>query len=116
MKTTWILRIEGLAMLAAALTVYGMNQTGWVVFALFFLAPDLGMIGYGFGPRVGAWTYNLLHTTVLPLAWGLWILKIGTSSNLWMPAVWLAHIGFDRLMGYGLKRGDGFKDTHLQEH
>jgi hypothetical protein len=27
--------------------------------------------------------------------------------------IWIAHIGFDRLMGYGLKIGPGFKDTHL---
>jgi len=28
--------------------------------------------------------------------------------------VWLAHIGFDRFFGYGLKYPTGFKDTHLQ--
>ena len=28
--------------------------------------------------------------------------------------VWLAHIGFDRVLGYGLKYPEGFKETHLQ--
>jgi hypothetical protein len=27
--------------------------------------------------------------------------------------IWAAHIGFDRLVGYGLKYGTGFKETHL---
>jgi hypothetical protein len=27
--------------------------------------------------------------------------------------VWLAHIGVDRLLGYGLKYNDNFQHTHL---
>jgi Domain of unknown function (DUF4260) len=27
--------------------------------------------------------------------------------------IWLAHIGIDRVLGYGLKYPTGFKDTHL---
>jgi hypothetical protein len=27
--------------------------------------------------------------------------------------IWLAHIGADRLLGYGLKYPTAFKDTHL---
>jgi hypothetical protein len=28
--------------------------------------------------------------------------------------IWLAHQGFDRMLGYGLKYPTFFKDTHLQ--
>ena len=28
--------------------------------------------------------------------------------------IWLAHIGFDRSLGYGLEYPSGFRDTHLQ--
>jgi hypothetical protein len=28
--------------------------------------------------------------------------------------IWLAHIGFDRMLGYGLKYPTFFEDTHLQ--
>jgi hypothetical protein len=28
--------------------------------------------------------------------------------------IWLAHIGADRALGYGLKYPTAFKDTHLQ--
>lgn len=27
--------------------------------------------------------------------------------------IWLAHIGMDRMLGYGLKYPTDFKDTHL---
>ena len=27
--------------------------------------------------------------------------------------IWIAHIGFDRALGYGLKYATGFRDTHL---
>lgn len=29
-------------------------------------------------------------------------------------SIWVAHIGFDRLPGYGLKPPTAFKDTHLR--
>jgi uncharacterized protein DUF4260 len=28
--------------------------------------------------------------------------------------IWIAHVGADRALGYGLKYPSGFKDTHLQ--
>ena len=27
--------------------------------------------------------------------------------------LWLAHVGIDRMLGYGLKQAGGFQDTHL---
>ena len=40
---------------------------------------------------------------------------VGDSSTATQIAlIWLAHIGVDRLLGYGLKYPTGFKDTHLQ--
>jgi hypothetical protein len=114
MKPNLILRAEGLALLLVSLAAYSINQPGWGIFALLFLAPDLGILGYLGGPKAGAWAYNALHTTILPLMWGLWIWKSGHPADFWMPALWLSHIGFDRLMGYGLKHGDDFKHTHLQ--
>jgi hypothetical protein len=50
---------------------------------------------------------------VLPailLAFGLWgHQSAATSTGL----IWLAHIGLDRLLGYGLKYATEFKDTHF---
>jgi hypothetical protein len=28
--------------------------------------------------------------------------------------IWLAHIGIDRALGYGLRYPDAFRETHLQ--
>jgi hypothetical protein len=77
------------------------------------LAPDLGMLGYLAGNRAGAVTYDLLHTTVLPIALALYGFLGDHTGPLSLGLIWLAHIGVDRLLGYGLKYSSGFKDTHL---
>ena len=68
--------------------------------------------GYLFGPRVGAWTYNIVHSYATPATVGLvcWWLQWPVGSLL----IWTAHIGFDRLLGYGLKYPTAFRDTHLR--
>jgi hypothetical protein len=63
-----LLHIEGAAVFLASLFVYQWHHGSWILFVLLFLVPDLSMIGYVFNPRVGAITYNLVHTYVGPLA------------------------------------------------
>jgi hypothetical protein len=77
------------------------------------LAPDVSMVGYLAGPRVGAITYNSVHNLVVALAClGIgWVVPIA-----WLAlagAVLLAHVGMDRTLGYGLKLPTDFRDTHL---
>ena len=116
MKPTWILRAEGLALLLTATCLYRLSGHSWALYAAAFLVPDVGLLGYLTGPRLGAWTYNLSHTTVLPLAWSLGLWAQGAGGSVYaLPALWLAHIGFDRCLGYGLKRPEGFQKTHLQD-
>ncbi len=116
MKPTTLLRAEGLALLLAATYLFHLSGRSWGFYAAVFLLPDLGMLGYLAGPRWGAWIYNLTHTTVLPLAWGLGLaaLKVAPAAFA-LPVLWLAHIGFDRCLGFGLKRPEGFSRTHLQD-
>lgn len=108
-----LLRAEGA--LACVLALYAYHRLGapWGRFALLVLLPDLSMLGYLAGPRVGAALYNLGHSTVtVAVACGL----AGWAGAAWaMPvaAVWVAHIGFDRALGYGLKYRQGFRATHL---
>ena len=77
------------------------------------LLPDLAMLGYLRGTRVGARVYNIAHSTPLPAA----VVAIGwwqdDSLVTALGLVWLAHIGLDRLIGYGLKYDDHFQHTHL---
>ena len=53
-RRSLVLRIEGFAAFAAALALYAHGGFSWPVFALLFLAPDLTMLAYFAGPRVGA--------------------------------------------------------------
>jgi len=108
-----LLRLEGLAAFAIAVAIYAHAGFSWGAFALFFLAPDLSMLAYLAGPRAGAIGYNLVHTYVLPL-----LLTLGGFASAVPVAaagglIWIAHIGLDRLIGYGLKYPTAFGDTHL---
>ena len=108
------LRIEGLAVLVAAVVLYFDQGFQWWLFALLLLAPDLGAIGFALGTRVGAVTYDLTHLEVLPLALAVGGFLGGSDLALKLGLIWLAHIGMDRAVGYGLKYPTHFKDTHLQ--
>ncbi len=108
-----LLRVEGLAVLIGACFLYRALHGSWLMFAVLFLSPDLFMLGYLFGSRAGAWTYNLVHTYTGPLALGLVAYFAPTPLLFAICLIWAAHIGFDRFLGYGLKYETGFKDTHL---
>jgi hypothetical protein len=108
-----LLRLEGLAVLVAAVVLYADSSYGWVLFAVLFFAPDVSFVAYAFGPRVGALVYDLLHTEVFPVALGTLGLVADASIATRLALIWLAHIGMDRFLGYGLKYPDAFKDTHL---
>jgi hypothetical protein len=109
---TW-LRLEGLAALVAG--VIGYRATGgdllWLIPAL--LLVDASMVGYLAGPHPGAVLYNLAHNWFTALV----VLGIGlaTAAPLVQLAGWvlIAHVGMDRLAGYGLKYAPAFGDTHL---
>lgn len=112
------LRVEGLAALAAATLLYWHFRLNWFWFGVLFLAPDLSMLGYLAGTRIGAWIYNLAHTyaaAVVVLAAGLISDLAGAPRHalLGVGLIWCAHIGFDRALGYGLKSPEGFRFTHL---
>ena len=110
-----ILRLEGLALFVGALVAYGYLGYSWWMFALLVLAPDLGALGYLHSKRAGAVTYNLVHTESLPLLLGVTSLLLDQPLGLQLALIWVAHIGVDRAVGYGLKYADGFKHTHLSE-
>ena len=108
-----ILKIEGAAILALSALLYGLNGGSWLLFVLLFLVPDVSMLGYLMGSRVGAVSYNLFHTYAAPVLLAAFGLLAGSSLAVSLALVWVAHIGFDRMVGYGLKYPTGFFDTHL---
>jgi hypothetical protein len=113
-KPRWLLHAEGAAILFATLILYAQGHFHWWLYALLFLAPDLFMLGYLANTRVGAAVYNFAHTLIFPLALLAIGLLLPASGIFPYGLIWLSHIGFDRMLGYGLKYPIHFKDTHLQ--
>lgn len=105
-------RLEGLAAVAASLIAYAWLGQSWLVFALLLLAPDMVMLAYLHSPRLGALANNLGHSYAAPALLALLGLAIG-SLAYGLAAIWVAHIGLDRALGYGLKVGTSFDQTHL---
>ena len=107
------LHIEGLGVFLAACILYRPAGASWGKFALWFLAPDFLMVGYLVGLKAGARLYNVGHTYTAPFL--LWIFALYAHHPSLVPLclIWTAHIGFDRLLGYGLKYDTSFKSTHL---
>jgi hypothetical protein len=106
-------RLEGGILLALSLLIYWKLAGPWLWYVVLILAPDLFMLGYLGGPRLGATLYNLGHTWLLPGILAAVGIIGGTSFALDVALIWFGHIGVDRLLGYGLKLPTGFQDTHL---
>jgi hypothetical protein len=107
------LHLEGAITLITATVIFFQLGYPWWVFLLFLLAPDLSAIGYLGGAKVGSITYNMAHTSAFPLILALVSWVTGWSLGLPIAMIWLAHIGMDRMVGYGLKYPESFKQNHL---
>ena len=112
---TLLLRLEGLALGLLCVWMYYLFDQPWWIFAVLFLTPDLSMLGYLAGPRIGALAYNAAHSwvSVVLLFAIAWFEFDGEDFVLSLVFILGAHVGIDRALGYGLKYESGFKDTHL---
>jgi hypothetical protein len=112
----WIrpwLRAEGLATFGAGLAGFLFLGLPWWAFLLLLIVPDVSMVGYLRGPRVGAVLYNIAHDIATGVAIAGLGLAIGSVPVAAAGAILVAHSGMDRMAGYGLKLPSSFKDTHL---
>jgi hypothetical protein len=108
-----LLRLEGLTLFAGMTPLYAVWEGSWWVYAILFLAPDLSFLGYLAGPRAGAIVYNAAHSYLAPMALMTTGFTLSSPLVLSVAMIWLAHIGIDRALGYGLKYSAGFGFTHL---
>jgi hypothetical protein len=108
-----MLQLEGFALLALSAGLYAHLVGDWRLFAILILAPDVAFVFYLFGPRVGAIGYNAVHSTIGPIALAAAGIALNVHLALAVALIWLAHIGFDRALGFGLKYASAFSDTHL---
>jgi hypothetical protein len=111
---SWLLRLEGAVVFIIALVLYSHPESSWLLFVLLFFVPDVSMVGYAFNTKLGASVYNLVHAYALPAILGLAGLFTINALLVSLSLIWFAHIGLDRLLGFGLKYPTEFKDTHLQ--
>jgi hypothetical protein len=111
-----VLRLEAAAVLAVGLLGYQQLDGHWGRFGLLFLAPDLALLGYLAGPRIGALAYNALHSYIGPMllmAVATLVPALHSAPGQGLVILWWCHIAFDRMVGYGLKYPTDFGDTHL---
>ena len=109
----YILQGEGALIAIAGIVHYAQHGFSWLLFAALILLPDLAMIGYVRGPRVGAILYNLGHSYIAPLILLAVAQWVDSETIVAIGLIWGIHIGADRALGYGLKYPEGFKSTHL---
>lgn len=110
-----LVRLEGLAIAVAGAFGYYVAGADPLLFVVLVLWPDVSIVAYLAGPRVGSAAYNAVHFLGFPialLAASLWVgHPLGTAAGL----AWLVHVGVDRAAGFGLKYADApFAETHLQ--
>jgi hypothetical protein len=108
-----LLRLEGLTLFAGMTLLYAVWDGSWWVYAILFLLPDLSFAAYLWGPRLGAIVYNAAHSYMAPMSLMTTGFALSSPLVLSIAMIWLAHIGIDRALGYGLKYSKGFGFTHL---
>ena len=108
-----LLKLEELGQFLLSILLFSQLDYAWWVFPACILLPDLSMIGYLANPKTGALIYNFSHHKLLA------IMVLGLGFWLNNPSITLAgiilfgHSALDRMLGYGLKYPDHFKNTHL---
>tara|TARA_R110000850_G_scaffold190308_4_gene316229 strand:- start:5910 stop:6293 length:384 start_codon:yes stop_codon:yes gene_type:complete len=113
MKIT--LKLEELALFLLGIFMFSQLPFAWWWFLVLILTPDIGMIGYAFGNKTGAFTYNLFHHRGIAIT--CYLIGFYTQSEITqlIGIILFSHAAMDRIFGYGLKYEKGFKFTHLGE-
>ena len=116
MQVKSFLRVESAVIFVFSTLIYFFAAKGpWWLFVVLILAPDIFMLGYLINKKLGAFLYNIFHIYF----WPLLLIIIGLFTDnlwfIWIGFIWMAHIGLDRAVGYGLKYRDSFKTSHLQK-
>lgn len=111
MKQT--LKLEEWAQFGLSIFAFNLLDFAWWWFPALLLLPDVGMIGYAFGTRIGAMVYNVFHHKALAIIVGLIGYSLSDNYVLLVGIIMFGHASMDRAIGYGLKYPDNFKHTHL---
>ncbi len=110
-----IIKIEEVAMFGCSIWLFAQLPYSWWWFWVLLLTPDISMIGYAAGNKVGAAMYNFFHHKGVAIAVGLIGMYMSNPMLQLVGIILFAHSSMDRIFGYGLKYYKGFKFTHLGE-
>ncbi len=108
-----LLKLEEIAIFLFCLFLFNKLNFTWWWFPALLLLPDIGILGYIINPKIGAFTYNLLHHRFIASLVAIYALSCGNEYWKLAAIILFAHISFDRALGYGLKYKDSFSNTHL---
>ena len=108
-----LIKWEEAAMFLLSIVLISRLPYAWYWWLIWILAPDLSMMAYLGGNRVGAIGYNIVHHKGVAI--GLYLLGLFMSHPAleYAGMILFGHSSMDRGMGYGLKYFSGFQDTHL---
>ena len=112
-NTIVLRRMEALAIFLLGLWLYKINGYSWLTFILLFFLPDAGAIGYLKSHKLGSTLYNLTHWIIWPLALGTYGIIAGHDIAISIAIIWITHVMFDRMLGWGFKTGGSFYETGM---
>lgn len=110
-----ILKLEEAAQFAAGIAgLYFLPvDISWWLWIVLFFSPDISMLGYLAGTRVGALVYNVFHHKAIAILVATIGFYLPNTALTTAGVLLFAHSAFDRMLGYGLKYPDAFEHTHL---
>ncbi len=111
-----IIRIEETSMLLGSFFLSLLIGFDWWTFLLFLFTPDISMLGYLIGNKIGSVIYNAIHFKFLGVAIGIFGFLISIPQVIFAGLILFGHSSLDRIFGYGLKYSDDFKHTHLRNN
>ena len=109
----YLLKLEELFMFALSIFLFTKLDYAWWWYPVLLFAPDLSMIGYFAGPKIGATTYNFIHHKALGISFFILGVMLGSQPLQLTGLILFGHSSMDRVLGYGLKYPDSFQHTHL---
>ncbi len=107
------IKLEELAMFILGIFLFSTLDFMWWWFLVLILLPDISMLGYAFGNKTGAYTYNFFHHKGVAVAVYLSGIYMDNSLIQLIGIILFSHAAMDRMLGYGLKYTTSFHDTHL---
>jgi hypothetical protein len=108
-----LLRLEEAAMFLLSISLIATLPYAWYWWLIWILTPDLSMLAYLGGNKIGAIGYNIVHHKGVAIAVYLGGLYTHHPAVAYAGLILFGHSCMDRGMGYGLKYFSGFGDTHL---